>query len=190
VYLGNEVAIARRRFTRSEYYRMVEAGILGKRDQVELIKGEIVEKFPMSLRHRAFVMNLSQPLIVRLDGRARVSVGTAVALADDTDTEPDLAVLRLRTPSFKIREPFAEDALLVIEVAGVSLAYDRTTKLRLYAEAAIPEYWIVDCTTETVEVYRNPGSESYRDVTSASGTATLTLQAFPDVELTPTEIFT
>lgn len=153
---------------------MVEAGILGKRDRVELIKGEIVEKFPMSTRHHGFVMNLSQPLIVRLDGRARVSVGTAVALADDTDTEPDLAVLRLRTPSFKIREPYAEDAVLVIEVADISLAYDRT---------------IVDCTAEAVEVYRNRGTDGYRDVTHAAGSATVAPQAFPDVELTLAEIF-
>ena len=168
---------------------MVEAGILGKRDQVELIKGEIVEKLPMSLRHSAFVMNLSQSLIVRLDGRARVSVGTAVALADDTDAEPDLAVLRLRAPSYKVREPYAEDALLVIEAADISLAYDRTTKLRLYAKAGIAEYWIVDCTTESVEVYRNPGPDGYRDLTRAAGAATLTLQAFPDVALTLAEVF-
>jgi Uma2 family endonuclease len=189
VYLCSEVAITRRRFTRTEYYRMVEAGILGKRDRVELIKGDIVEKFPMSTRHHAFVMNLSMPLIVRLDGRARVSVGTAVALADDTDTEPDLAVLRIRTPSFKVREPYAEDALLVIEVADVSLAYDRTTKLRLYAEAGIPEYWIVDCTAEAVEVYRNPGGDHYLDVARVIAPATLTLQAFPDVALALAEIF-
>ena len=168
---------------------MVEVGILGKRDQVELIKGEIVEKFPMSLRHSAFVMNLSQSLIVRLDGRARVSVGTAVALADDTDAEPDLAVLRLRAPSYKVREPYAEDALLVIEVADISLAYDRTTKLRLYAEAGIPEYWIVECDTETVEVYREPAGDAYHDVSRVSGAATVSPPGFPDVELTLAEIF-
>lgn len=38
-----EVPAARRRFTRKEYYRMVEVGILGERDRVELIRGEIVE---------------------------------------------------------------------------------------------------------------------------------------------------
>ena len=168
---------------------MVEAGILGKRDQVELIRGEIVEKFPMSLRHRAFVMNLSQLLIVRLAGRARVSVYGAVALTDDTDTEPDLALLRLRAPSYKVREAYAEDALLVIEVADASLAYDRTTKLRFYAEAGIPEYWIVDCTTESVEVDRNPGPDGYRDVTRAANAAMVAPQAFADVELTLAEIF-
>ena len=53
----------------------------------------------------------------------------------------------------------------------------------------IPEYWIVDCTAESVEVYRDPSGESYRDVIRASAPATLTLQAFPDVELTLAEIF-
>jgi len=181
------VAGTRRRFTRAEYYRMVEVGILGKRDRVELIKGEIVEKFPVGRRHIAFVMNLSQLLILRLADRASVSVHGAVALTDDTDTEPDLAVLRRR--SYKHREAFAEDAFMVIEVAEASLAYDRTTKLRLYVEAGIPEYWVVDCTSEIVEVYRHPGPDGYRDVTTITGTSALTVHAFPDVTLTPAEIF-
>jgi hypothetical protein len=32
----------------------------------------------------------------------------------------------------------------VIEVAKSSLAYDRSTKQRLYAEARIPASWVVD----------------------------------------------
>jgi hypothetical protein len=91
--------------------------------------------------------------------------------------------------SYKDRDAWAEDALLVIEVADSSLACDRSTKLRLYAEAGIPEYWVVDCTAETVEVYRGPGPQGYGEVIRVSGTATLAPQAFPDVELTTTEIF-
>ena len=98
-------------------------------------------------------------------------------------------MLRRRTPSYRERDAYAEDVLLLIEVADTSLVYDRTTKLRLYAEAGIPEYWIVDCTTEAVEVYRNPSPNGYRDVTHVSGTTTLTLQAFPDVELPLAEFF-
>jgi Uma2 family endonuclease len=74
-------------------------------------------------------------------------------------------------------------------VADTSLAYDRWTKLRLYAAAGIPEYWVVDCATETVEVHRGPGPDGYRDVNLVAGVATLRPQAFPDVELSTTDIF-
>jgi Uma2 family endonuclease len=184
-----EVAATRRRFTRAEYYRMAEVGILGRHDRVELIKGEIVEMSPIGRRHHAFVTNLAQLLILRLGGRARVSVQGPVALADDTEPQPDLTVLRDREPRYKHREAWAEDVLLLIEVADTSLAYDRTIKLRLYAEAGISEYWIVDCTTEAVEIFRNPGPEGYRGASRVAGTSTLGLQAFPDVELTLAEIF-
>jgi Uma2 family endonuclease len=87
------------------------------------------------------------------------------------------------------RLPSAEDALLVIEVADTSLAYDRSTKRRLYAEAGIPEYWVVDCAAETVEVHRGPGPDGYRDVRLVSGAVTLALEAFPGVELRTADIF-
>ena len=80
---------------------------------------------------------------------------------------------------YKEREAWAEDALLVIEVADSSLAYDRSTKLRLYAEAGIPEYWVVDCTAETVEVHRDPGPDGYRDVNLVAGAATLSAAGLP-----------
>jgi Uma2 family endonuclease len=91
--------------------------------------------------------------------------------------------------SYKERAAWAEDALLVVEVADTSLAYDRSTKLRLYAQAGIPEYWVVDCAAETVEVHRGPGPEGYHDVNLVAGAATLALQAFPDVELRTSDIF-
>ncbi len=140
-----EVAATRRRFTRAEYHRMAEVGILRKHDRVELIKGEIVEMSPIGRRHKAFVTNLAELLILRLVDRARVSVQSGVVLADDTEPEPDVTVLRRRSVPYKEREAHTEDVLLLIEVADSSLAYDRSTKLRLYAEAGIPEYWVVDC---------------------------------------------
>jgi len=184
-----ELAAARRLFTREEYHRMAEVGILKPSDRVELIRGEIIEMSPIGRRHRAFVYNLTRLLARRLPDHAIVSVQSPLALADDTEPEPDLAVLRRRDVPYKEREAWAEDALLVIEVADSSLAYDRSTKLRLYAAAGIPEYWVVDCAAESVEVYRTPDPEGYRDVSLAAGTATLTLETFPDVELATTEVF-
>ena len=182
-----EVATTRRRFTRAEYYRMAEAGILGEDDRVELIEGEIVQMSPIGDRHVAFVINVNNLLAGRLAGRALVSPQNPVVLTDDTVPQPDITVLRRR--AYKERRVQADDVLLLIEVADTSLAYDRTTKLRLYAQAGIPEYWIVDCTTESVEVYVQPAGDRYRDVTRVVGPASLRLRAFPDVELTLAEIF-
>jgi len=123
------VAAARRLFTREEYHRMGEAGILKPTDRVELIRGEIVEMSPIGRRHYAFVNNLNQLLAVRLAGRAIVAVQGPIALADDTEPEPDVAIIRRRRVPYKEREAYAEDALLLIEVAESSLAYDRSTKL-------------------------------------------------------------
>jgi Uma2 family endonuclease len=184
-----EVAAARRRFTREEYYRMGEVGILSPHDRVELIRGEVIEMSPVGRRHRAFVYNLTRLLVLRLAEDAVVSVQAPLALSHETEPEPDLVVLRRRDVPYKEREASAEDATLVIEVAESSLAYDRSTKLQLYAEAGIPEYWVVDCTAETVEVHRRPGPDGYRDVRLVSGAAPLSPQAFPDVELSTTDIF-
>ena len=184
-----EVAATRRLFTREEYHRMGEAGILKPTDRVELIRGEIVEMSPIGRRHYAFVNNLNQLLAVRLAGRAIVAVQGPIALADDTEPEPDVAIIRRRRVPYKEREAYAEDALLLIEVAESSLAYDRSTKLRLYAAAGIPEYWVVDCVAESVEVHRAGDADGYRDVSRVAGTGTVTVQAFPDVTLTLDEIF-
>jgi len=128
-----EVAAARRLFTREEYHRMGEVGILKPTDRVELIRGEIVEMSPIGRQHYAFGNNLNQLLAVRLAGRAIVAVQGPIALGDDTEPVPDIAIIRRRPVPYKEREAYAEDALLLIEVAESSLAYDRSTKLRLYA---------------------------------------------------------
>ena len=126
-----EMAATRRRFTRAEYYRMAEVGILGEDDRVELINGEIVKMSPIGRLHRAFVGNLGQLLAARLIGRAVVWVQNPIVLAEDTEPQPDVTVLRPRAVPFKQREADAQDTLLLIEVADTSLAYDRTTAFRV-----------------------------------------------------------
>lgn len=185
-----EVAAARRLFTREEYHRMAEVGILKRSDRVELIRGEIIKMSPQGRRHRAFIDNLTHLLGAGLAGRAIVSIQMPIVLADDTEPEPDVQILHRRTVPYKDREAHADDALLLIEVAESSLAYDRSTKLRLYAAAGIPEYWVVDGVAESIEVYRTPYANGYRDVARVAGpTATVALQAFPDVALALTDIF-
>jgi Uma2 family endonuclease len=185
-----EVEAARRRFTREEYHRMGEVGILTRDDRVELIRGEIITMSPQGRRHRAFIDNLTRLLATRLADRAIVSIQMPIVLAHDTEPEPDVQVLRCRAVPYKDREAYADDALLLIEVAQSSLAYDRSTKLALYAAARIPEYWVVDSAAESIEVHRTPHADGYREVTRVTDpTAKVALQAFPDVALALAEVF-
>jgi Uma2 family endonuclease len=144
---------------------------------------------PAGRRHVAFVNNLTALLVMRLAGRAIVSVQNPVALTDDTEPQPDVALLRQRAVPYKDADATSEDVLLLIEVAESSLPYDRSTKLRLYAEEGIPEYWVRDVAAEAVEVYRAPSGGTYREVSRLSGSASVSVQAFPDVALRLAEIF-
>lgn len=74
-------------------------------------------------------------------------------------------------------------ALLAVEVAESSLAQDRLTKSRIYAQAGVPDYWIVNLRQRVVEWYRAPDAEArvYRESGQASGEDALALAAFPDV---------
>lgn len=183
-----EVDRARRLFTVEEYHRMAEVGILKPTDRVELIRGEVVHMSPPGRRHIAFVDNLTQLLVPRLAGRAIVSVQNPVIMARDSEPQPDLSVLRRRPTPYKEAQATSADVVLLIEVAETSLRYDRTAKLALYAEAGVPEYWVVDCSGETVEVHRTPADSGYREVVLVR-TGTLALQAYPDVTLALSEIF-
>ena len=184
-----EAERARRLFTREEYHCMGEAGILKPTERVELIRGEIIEMWPIGRRHYAFVNNLNQLLVLGLAGRAIVSVQNPVALDDDTEPEPDLAILRRRVVPYKESDAVAEDVLLLIEVGETSLANDRGTKLRLYAESGIPEYWVADAAAEAIEMHRGPGPGGYAETRRLTGDAIVSPQAFPDLTLSLTEIF-
>jgi Uma2 family endonuclease len=182
-----EVERARRLFTIEEYERMAETGILTWEDRVELIEGEIVEMSPIGNAHAAFVANLVHLLVNGVGDRARVWVQGPVRVPPRSKPQPDLALLRPR--SYVRAGATAKDALLVIEVADTSLRYDRTVKLRLYARAGIPEYWIVNATAETLEVYRSPSGERYADLQHPARGETIAPLAFPDATISIDAIF-
>lgn len=137
------------------YQDMVARGMLTTMDRVELIEGELVEKMPQNSPHS------STQDIIEVDVRALLPAGwwlrsqRPVALARSVP-EPDAAIVHGDRRTYRTRHPVAADFGVVIEVADTSLWYDRTVKGRLYAEAGIPEYWIVNIEERIVEVYTSP----------------------------------
>ncbi len=172
-----------RKFSVKEYHRMVEAGILGEDDRVELIEGEIIEMPPIGSRHALCVDTLMSTLVQQLAGRAWVRVQNPLRLAGDSEPEPDLVLARLPRERYRHAPPGPHDVILVVEVADSSLIYDRVGKLALYAAASIPEYWIVDLVRNRIEVHRNPGAGGYAATVVVERGGLVSPLTFPDVEI-------
>jgi len=155
-----------RRFTVEEYGRMVETGVLVEDDRFELLEGWIVPKMPKNPPQEV-------TLVVAQDGiRAPLPAGWHIRNQSSTRTpdsvpEPDLAIVRGAARDYLVRHPGPQDTALVVEVAGSSLAEDRGIKLRLYARAGYPVYWIINLFAMIVEVYTDPtgpdAAPTYRD---------------------------
>jgi len=152
----------RRLWVRSEYDRMVAAGILGPEDRVELIEGEIVLLSPERSRHACAVELAAEVLRTAFGPGFHVRVQHPLALGDRSEPEPDLAVVCGRARDYVDAHPTT--AVLIVEVSDSSLDYDRARKAAIYAAAGIPEYWISNLVDGTLEVHREPDAGRYRSV--------------------------
>lgn len=158
-------AMTRRRFTVAEYQRMGEVGIFSEDDRVELIAGEILGMSPIGARHVACVIALDEFLHTAVGRDAVVSAQNPIQMDDNAMPQPDLTILRRR--SYISSLPTIADILLVMEVSDSTLAYDRGTKLPLYATAGIAETWIVDLAAETLERHTEPRDGVYHLIARA-----------------------
>lgn len=172
-----------RPLSRAEYERMVAQGRF-EDERIELLKGGLVEMSPQGPRHAATVRRLNRLLVLVVGDRAEVQVQGPLALLDHSEPEPDVALV---PPGYEDELPAR--AHLVIEVADSSLPRDRGIKAELYAEAGIPEYWIVNVAEQVVEVHRAPQGNAYRERVVRTSGEDVTVTAFPDIRIAVIEIF-
>ncbi len=149
-----------RRFSRDEYHEMARTGILRPEERVELIHGEILAMTPQGTPHAAFIDFLDTQLQQAFGEHMAVRTQLPLALGERSEPEPDLAVVSGHPLDYVQAHPTT--ALLIVEVAETSLAFDRRNKAQLYAEHLIPEYWIVNIGDRQLEVYLNPTTSGYQ----------------------------
>jgi Uma2 family endonuclease len=140
---------------RVEYDAMVEAGILADQ-RVELLDGQLVAKVVTSPAHAGLATRLLEMLFPHLGREKSIRVNMPFAASDDSEPEPDLVVV----PKGDLAA-HPDRAFLVIEVCKTSGHNDRIIKTRLYAEAGIPEYWIIDVEEKMIEVHTQPRAGRY-----------------------------
>ena len=149
-----DIAPAPHRWTRRQYEQMIEAGILGEDDRVELIDGEIIEMSPQKGPHAMAVMLTLGALQTAYKDPLMVRPQLPLALDPDSEPEPDIAVVAGKPRDYPSGHP--NTAILVVEISDTTLAQDRTHKARIYARHGIPEYWILNVVDDCLEVYRDP----------------------------------
>src|SRR5262245_58585186 len=178
------LAVRRRQFTVEEYRRMGETGILADDPRIELIAGTIVVREPTGSRHAGTADRLGHLFFERLARRAVVRIQNPVSFPDEiSELQPDLTLLRSRTDFYSSAHPGAANVLLLIEVADSTLRLDRRVKIPLYARAGIAEAWLLDLTTEHVEVFREPAGGRYREIVRLERGSRLAPLAYPDLAL-------
>jgi Uma2 family endonuclease len=151
-----------RLWARADYDRLVAAGVFGPSDRVELIEGEIIEMSPEKSRHAAAVDLVLEALRRAFGGSYTIRVQHPLAVSEASEPEPDLAVVPGSARDYVDAHP--SSAALVVEVSDTSLEYDRKRKARVYAEAGIADYWIVNVVEGILEVHRDPGASGYRSI--------------------------
>ena len=141
-----------RKFRVDEYHRMIEAGVFEEDDPFELLEGWIVRKMPRTPSHDAIIDQAREIIESRLPAAWRVRVQSAIT-TEDSEPEPDLAVVRGPASRYLDHHPSPAEIAIVVEVADSSLAHDRGVKGSLYARAGMPHYWIINLVEARIEAY-------------------------------------
>jgi Uma2 family endonuclease len=143
-----------RRWTRVEYERLVELGVFRPGERLELFDGLLVVREPQGSRHAGTIRRVLAALRRALGDAWQIDSQLPVALDEDSEPEPDVAVVPRDPDAYLHAHP--SRPVLIVEVAESSYRIDREYKASLYARAGIADYWIVDLVHNTLEVHREP----------------------------------
>jgi Uma2 family endonuclease len=177
-----------RPFTVEEYHRMAEAGILHPDERVELIRGVVRRLSPKKRAHVVAATRLYQRLVRSLAGRAAVFKEDPLKLVR-LDSEPEPDIVATSSPDIGAYGTEGSKPLLVIEVAESSLRYDLNVKADLYAEAEVPEYWVLNLVERELVVFRSAREGRYLQRDTYGAGDRVAPDAWPDVVLEVTELF-
>ena len=172
-----------RLITVDEYYRMADLGILKPNEQLELISGQIIRKMtPQGSPHAAAISRANRLMFGHTLPNALIRIQLPLTLSKISEPEPDIAVVKFDANDYDKAHPRADDVYLVIEVSDSSLDYDLSVKNRLYAQANIQEYWVLNLGDRQLHRLLQPSATGYQNITILNEKDSLAPIAFPDIK--------
>ena len=167
-------SVRTKQWTRVEYERLIDLGAFRPGEPLELVGGALVVREPQGGPH-ATAVGLAEDVLRQVFGAGwTVRAQSPIALDEDSEPEPDIAVVPGSRRDYSRGHP--SHPVLIVEVADSSLEFDRREKASLYARAGIADYWIVNLLDNLLEVYRDPVADPGRPYGWRYG-STLTLRA-------------
>jgi Uma2 family endonuclease len=156
---NNGGEIGPRRFSVAELDAMFDANILSRDEKIELVNGEILQMNAQMMPEGVIKCRLATKLSTILSPQLEVYIRLSVQLNDNTLVDPDISVTSKLKPERRYLR--RDEILMVAEVSDTTLAYDLGEKARLYANAGIAEYWVVDINGAQTWVHREPSAQGY-----------------------------
>ncbi len=187
-------AVTAKRFSIAEYHRLAELGFFDSDARFELIRGEIIKMAAKGRLHSVCNSLLFGELYVLMARRACVRGQEPIILPTDSEPEPDVVIARHRSDNYVSSHPENADIVLVIEVSDSTLKYDQRTKLSLYAESGISDYWIFNLVEPQLEMYSEPyqkqtGGFGYRVKRVVLPNEVVVIPGFPELCLDLSTVF-
>lgn len=176
--------------TITQFQKMIETKILAEEEHVELIEGELIIMAPIGPVHSGKTNRINRLFSQSVGDSAIVEVQGPLVLNDNSELEPDIALLRPRDDFYETANPTPDDVLLLLEVADSSLSYDKNIKIPLYARHGIPEVWLINIPNRQVEIYLKPSPEGYRQILLPEKHETISPTLLLEVSIKVSDIFT
>ncbi len=167
------------KWTNDKYHQAIDSGLFVN-DPVELLRGEIIVMAPEREPHAYYNTEVADYLRNQLHGRAKIRDAKPITLPNNSEPEPDIAVVQPLGKEYLQHHPYPENIFFIIEFSQATLSKDLIIKKNIYAESGIKEYWVVDLQNLQLKIFKNLVEQKY--------TSELTLESgiicplvFPDI---------
>ncbi len=172
------------KWTRDAFHQAAELGLFAPDERLELFEGEIIQKMGENPPHASAIRRCRIALEQMFEPlNTFLSIQSPIVLSDESEPEPDVAVVQGAVSAFDSRHPSPADILLLVEVSSATLAFDRGRKAIRYAQAGINEYWILNLPERRLEAYRMPQNGAYQVVLSLGEAQTVAPLSAPQAEI-------
>ncbi|MEB3278548.1 MAG: Uma2 family endonuclease [Lyngbya sp.] len=162
------------------YHEAIANGSIREDDRIELLRGDLVVKLPEGIPHAYYSSKVSDYLRKLLGNQAMISEGHPITLPNNSEPEPDIAIVQPLGKEYLDHHPYPENIFWIIEFANTSLEKYLGLKKSIYAEAKIQEYWVVNLKNSELKVFINPNNNDYTSEFTLT-TGTISPLSFPDL---------